>query len=120
VPLRFVFVANYILARHPDARPPLPAPAASALASALASLGLAAFGPFPVDHVADSHGLRLEGQAGWKVVFSADTRPCAQTVEAARGATLLVHEATFEEGMQGEARAKKHSTTAEAVEVGEK
>jgi ribonuclease Z len=38
-------------------------------------------------------------------------------VDAARGATLLVHEATFEDELQDEAIAKKHSTTAEALGV---
>lgn len=38
-------------------------------------------------------------------------------VEAARGATLLVHEATFEDGMEADAVAKRHSTTGEALRV---
>ena len=42
---------------------------------------------------------------------------CLQVIEAARGATLLVHEATFESEMQEEAVRKKHSTTAEALQV---
>eukprot|EP00198_Chlamydomonas_reinhardtii_P000339 XP_001689674.1 RNase Z-like protein [Chlamydomonas reinhardtii] len=78
------------------------------------------FRPFYVHHIHDAHGLRLEGEAGWSIVFSGDTRPCNETIAAARGATLLVHEATFEESMVGEAKAKKHSTTAEAVSVGER
>lgn len=38
-------------------------------------------------------------------------------VDAAKGATLLVHEATFEDELQDEAVAKRHSTTAEALGV---
>ena len=30
--------------------------------------------------------------SGWKLVYSGDTRPCDALVEAARGATLLIHE----------------------------
>ena len=33
---------------------------------------------------------------GWSICFSGDTRPCQRLVEAARGCTLLIHEATFE------------------------
>lgn len=55
---------------------------------------------------------------GWKVVYSGDTRPCSEMVEASQGATILIHEATFEDGMAGEAIAKNHSTTKEAIEVG--
>ena len=32
---------------------------------------------------------------GRRIVFSGDTRPCPATIEAAAGADLLVHEATF-------------------------
>jgi len=48
-------------------------------------------------------------------VASGDTRPCAQLAEIGRGATLLIHEATFEDGMAHEAVAKNHSTTSEAL-----
>lgn len=46
-----------------------------------------------------------------------DTRPCDQVIKAAHNATLLVHEATFENELQAEAIAKRHSTTAEALAV---
>ncbi|OMP05967.1 hypothetical protein COLO4_08423 [Corchorus olitorius] len=45
------------------------------------------------------------------------TRPCLEMIEASQGATILIHEATFEEGMDGEAIAKNHSTTKEAIEA---
>jgi hypothetical protein len=54
----------------------------------------------------------------WKIVYSGDTRPCAALEAAGAGATLLIHEATFENGLDGEARNKLHSTTAEALRVG--
>lgn len=40
-----------------------------------------------------------------------------QLVKAAHKCTLLIHEATFEDGMKSEAIAKRHSTTAEAMSV---
>ncbi|GLT53339.1 hypothetical protein SLA2020_266170 [Shorea laevis] len=55
---------------------------------------------------------------GWKIVYSGDTRPCPELIEASRGATVLIHEATFEDGMVEEAIARNHSTTKEAVDVG--
>ena len=58
--------------------------------------GLAGWRSVPVEHCSDAHGLVLRAAAGWSLVFSGDTRPCAALATAGRGATLLVHEATFE------------------------
>ena len=38
-------------------------------------------------------------------------------LQAGQGCTLLIHEATFEPCLQQQARQKRHSTTAEALEV---
>ncbi len=49
-----------------------------------------------------------------KIVYTGDTRPCISTVNAARGATLLIHDATFSALHAEEAREKMHSTAREA------
>ena len=76
-----------------------------------------------VNHCAHAFGIKLEGLTNksclpYSLVYSGDTRPCANIRDAAKECTLLIHEATFENGLEHEALTKKHSTTAEALEIG--
>jgi ribonuclease Z len=58
-----------------------------------------------------------QARAGRKVVLTGDTAPCAETVEIARGASVLVHEATFLHEERTRARETRHSTAREAGAV---
>ncbi len=57
---------------------------------------------------------------GLKIVYSGDTRPCASVVNAAKGADLLIHEASFLESESELAKERRHSTALEAAEVAKK
>jgi ribonuclease Z len=97
------------------------------LVSAATRLGLRRIVSVPVVHCAQSFALVLEAEPpagadgaepGWKAVYSGDTRPCAALTSAARDATVLIHEATFEDELFEDAVKKKHSTTSEAIATG--
>jgi ribonuclease Z len=53
-----------------------------------------------------------------KVSYSGDCRPSKEFAVIGANSTVLIHEATFEDELVGEARAKKHSTVSEALGVG--
>ncbi|XP_031484101.1 tRNase Z TRZ3, mitochondrial-like [Nymphaea colorata] len=99
------------------------------LRSLLEDSGLEALISVPVVHCPQAFGLVLKAASrinstgktipGWKLVYSGDTRPCQALIDASRGATVLIHEATFEDSLLEEAIARNHSTTKEAVQVGE-
>src|SRR5436309_5372610 len=72
--------------------------------------------------LADGRTVSAEGIVGPKrpgrlVVFTGDTRPCAAVVDAAQGADLLIHEATFGEEEKERAKETGHSTAREAAQV---
>ncbi|KAI4355610.1 hypothetical protein L6164_004367 [Bauhinia variegata] len=104
-------------------------PIVNKLNKLLQEAGLEALNSFPVVHCPQAFGVVLQAAErinnvgkvipGWKIVYSGDTRPCPDLVKASRDATVLIHEATFEDAMVEEAIAKNHSTTKEAVEMGE-
>ncbi|KAJ9568342.1 hypothetical protein OSB04_004308 [Centaurea solstitialis] len=90
------------------------------LENVLNDAGLESVVSFPVVHCPQAFGVVLKGvdrlhsdgkriTPGWKIVYSGDTRPCPELVEASQGATVLIHEAI----------ARNHSTTKEAIEVGD-
>ncbi|KAJ3694530.1 hypothetical protein LUZ60_010010 [Juncus effusus] len=99
------------------------------LKEVLVDAGLEDLYSVTVRHCPEAFGLVLQSRdrvsrigkwfPGWKLVYSGDTRPCPALIEAAKDATVLIHEATFEDSMTEEAIAKNHSTTKEAIQVGD-
>lgn len=71
----------------------------------------------PNGQVVRSEEVTDEPQQGWTIAILGDTRPCQASIELARGADILVHEATFEEGTQELARQYGHSTIEDAAEI---
>jgi len=53
-----------------------------------------------------------------KVSYSGDCRPSKGFTIIGRDSTVLIHEATFDDELAGDAKAKKHSTTSEALGIG--
>ena len=114
------FFANHTLTTSPHSLSPL-----------LAALPLPfAMTTIPVRHCPDSYAVSLHTPAAlsyspssaspllsYKLVYSGDTLPCQSLVNGGSCATLLLHESTFEDGMEVEAREKRHCTARQAVQV---
>jgi len=57
---------------------------------------------------------------GRKIVIAADTRPVKETIAEAKGAELLIHEATFLDKQKDKAIEALHTTVLEAAEIAKK
>ena len=84
------------------------------------AIGLSSIQACQVEHCHGALAVVFNFPNGFKVAYSGDCRPSTQFVEIGQGATLLIHEATFDDELQGDAVAKKHSTTSEALDVGKR
>jgi ribonuclease Z len=81
--------------------------------------GLAELARIRVDHCKSAHAGLLVLSSGLRIAFSGDCRPSKNFARRAKGAHLLVHEATLEDDKVADAIAKKHSTISEALGVAE-
>uniref|UniRef100_A0A096P2Y8 Zinc phosphodiesterase ELAC protein 2 n=1 Tax=Papio anubis TaxID=9555 RepID=A0A096P2Y8_PAPAN len=88
------------------------------ISSLLGTCDLEEFQTCLVRHCRHAFGCALVHTSGWKVVYSGDTMPCEALVRMGKDATLLIHEATLEDGLEEEAVEKTHSTTSQAIRVG--
>ncbi|XP_006108766.3 zinc phosphodiesterase ELAC protein 2-like, partial [Myotis lucifugus] len=88
------------------------------IGSLLRACDLEEFQVCQVRHCKHAYGCALVHTSGWKLVYSGDTMPCEALVQMGKDATLLIHEATLEDGLEVEAVEKTHSTTSQAIGVG--
>ncbi|KAF1811714.1 hypothetical protein P152DRAFT_398582 [Eremomyces bilateralis CBS 781.70] len=70
-----------------------------------------------VRHCHHACAVALTWPDGLKIAYSGDCRPSLEFARIGRGATVCIHEATFGDELGGEAKAKLHSTSGEAVAV---
>lgn len=87
----------------------------------LESLGLKSIVSSRALHCAHAFSIALTTESDFKILFTGDTRPCRELIELGlheKSPDLLIHEATLEQQLHFEARAKMHSTFTEAIENG--
>jgi ribonuclease Z len=82
--------------------------------------GISSIQACSVSHCHGAAAVAITFPNGFKVAYSGDCRPSDDFVKIGQGATLLIHEATFDDELQNDAKAKKHCTTSEALAVGRK
>ena len=75
------------------------------------------WGKIAKGEMAGPEGVVGPPRPGRLVVFTGDTRPTASVIDAAKGADLLIHEATFGEEEKERAKETGHSTAKEAAQV---
>lgn len=73
-----------------------------------------------VRHCPNAFGVAFTHREGYKITYSGDTMPSDSLIELGMGSDLLIHEATMEDELANEAVIKMHSTTSQAIEIGQK
>jgi ribonuclease Z len=80
--------------------------------------GLSSIIACPVNHCKGALAVVLTFPNNFKVAYSGDCLPSNEFARIGEGATLLIHEATLDDELAGDALAKKHSTTSGALRIG--
>ncbi|KAF2168267.1 hypothetical protein M409DRAFT_65726 [Zasmidium cellare ATCC 36951] len=70
-----------------------------------------------VKHCHGARAVSITLPSGFKVSYSGDCRPSRPFAQIGKGSTVCIHEATFDDELQGDAEAKNHSTTSEALNI---
>jgi ribonuclease Z len=70
-----------------------------------------------VKHCHGARAISVTWPSGFKASYSGDCRPSKEFAKIGKGSTVCIHEATFDDELQGDAEAKNHSTTSEALGV---
>ncbi|RXG61372.1 Ribonuclease Z, mitochondrial [Armadillidium vulgare] len=97
----------------------------------LKSFGIESFETCFVHHCSFAYGMTVTVENGFKITYSGDTMPCQSLVNIGRNrkiyfkllkkclnCDILIHEATMEDDLKEDAKAKRHSTTSEAIGIG--
>ena len=72
----------------------------------------------PVAHCPHSYAVIIDGTPFGRIAYSGDCRPSNAFADAGMDTDLLIHESTFEDGMEEEAVLKRHCTVGEALGIG--
>ncbi|KAK4504828.1 hypothetical protein PRZ48_002790 [Zasmidium cellare] len=70
-----------------------------------------------VKHCHGARAVSITLPSGFKVSYSGDCRPSRPFAQIGKDSTVCIHEATFDDELQGDAEAKNHSTTSEALNI---
>ena len=82
-------------------------------------LGIQSLGAIPVAHCNNAYAVVLRCPSFGTLSYSGDCRPSTAFANMAKNSDILIHEATFEDGMEAEAAVKRHSTIGEALSIAE-
>ena len=113
-------IGNVQQLAFPPYQAPISADSETTATSILEQLGVKHLKATPVDHCSDAQAITVVFANGFKFSYSGDCRPSVSFAAAGKGSDVLVHEATFDDGMEGDAMAKRHCTTGEALGVAAK
>ncbi|CDW79345.1 zinc phosphodiesterase elac [Stylonychia lemnae] len=73
-----------------------------------------------VNHCVESFACLFGSPDFGRIFYSGDTLPCQTVINYGQNVKLLIHEATFDDALEADAKSKKHTTVGQAIEIARK
>ena len=71
-----------------------------------------------MEHCPQAYGIKITFADNRSISYSGDTRPCENFCNLAQNSSIMIHEATFTDDLEENAKKNMHCTISDAINIG--